>query len=180
MTTAELAKPKRVYLNWTPELDAEIARYARLGLSSTRAAEAMSKQFDASITKFMVLKRGRRLGVTFTGIGGPAPAGRRGAPGPKKPRERVIRIAALANEPPPAPGTITLCDAGLFRCKWPLWPDGIKAPPMGQQFVCGAPTVGTGSWCGEHANRCASRAQEPTRAVHREFRKFSTITGAVA
>ncbi|HVI27502.1 GcrA family cell cycle regulator [Hansschlegelia sp.] len=67
------------------------------------------------------------------------------------PAPAVAEIAAPAlEEPAPVPTdtAVLFLDARGCHCRFPLW--GGPVPPIAQAMVCGAPSVGVGSWCAAH------------------------------
>lgn len=145
--------------------NAVIGLWHRMGLSGTRVGGKKWAVQKVKIERRGGLRRGPRrtpssMALTFN------PYAR---PNPKKPEDEV-KVAA---PPVPVPVTeskpCTLFDLSSHTCRFPLWPDGERAPPVDQALYCGAPPMDGSAYCTGHHKGCRYTPvrQGPIKPRHR-------------
>jgi len=117
-----------------------------LYLSATGIAEALSREFNVTLTRNAVIGRSHRMRLPVRG----GPPGRKRKQTEAKPKMVKIRPRVDAPIPPPeakrAAGALTIQQLGYGDCRWILEP--IEAfPPY---TYCGAETAEGRSYCPEH------------------------------
>ena len=77
---------------------------------------------------------------------------------PIVPQPAALHHRDTADRPQPG-GKVLLIDAGMFRCKFPDWPNGA-APAAGEQFVCGDVVSPGRIYCERHCRLAYPRLAE--------------------
>ena len=135
---------------WTQEQKNELLRHARAGKSGTQIANILSDKYELPMTRSMVIGMAARLGTRLTSRVQRSP---KRPLLPKRSPVGVTKEGEVAKEPeePMAPIEMSPCtiyELTQSKCKYPLWPDPVKA--HNSYLYCGAkPSVGP--YCAAHA-----------------------------